>query len=90
MFLNVANSTDSRNINITVYEDENMLFEETVNVLHKIAWFRQVLFDNEKTYIVKYSSYDRHNQTLVESKKIVVDKDYFEHQLPKNGVLTLY
>jgi hypothetical protein len=90
VFLNVANSTDSRNINITVYEDENMLFEETVNVLHKIAWFRQVLFDNEKTYIVKYSSYDRHNQTLVESKKIVVDKDYFEHQLPKNGVLTLY
>ena len=90
VFLNVANSTDSRNINITVYEDENMLFEETVNVLHKIAWFRQVLFDNEKTYIVRYSSYDRHNQTLVESKKIVVDKDYFEHQLPKNGVLTLY
>jgi glycosyltransferase involved in cell wall biosynthesis len=90
VFLNVANSTDSRNINITVYEDENMLFEEIVNVLHKIAWFRQVLFDNEKTYTVKYSSYDRHNQTLVESKKIVVGKDYFEHQLPKNGVLTLY
>jgi hypothetical protein len=89
VFLNIANSTDSRNINITVYEDENMLFEETVNVLHKIAWFRQVLFDNEKTYTVKYSSYDRHNQTLVESKKIVVDKDYFEYQLPKNGVLTL-
>ena len=90
VFLNIANSTDSRNINITVYEDENMLFEEIVNVLHKIAWFRQVLFDNEKTYTVRYSSYDRHNQTLVESKKIVVDKDYFEHQLPKNGVLTLY
>ena len=89
VFVNVANSVDSRDINITVYENDEILFEEVITVLHKIAWFRQVIFDNEKTYTVKYSSYDRHNQTLVESKKIVLDKDYFEHQLPKNGVLTL-
>ena len=89
VFVNVANSVDSRDINITVYENDEILFEEVITVLHKIAWFRQVIFDNEKTYTVKYSSYDRHNQTLVESKKIVVDKDYFEYQLPKNGVLAL-
>jgi glycosyltransferase involved in cell wall biosynthesis len=89
VFLNVANSTDSRNINITVYEDENILFEETVNVLHKIAWFRQVMFDPKKTYTVVYSSYDIHDQTQIENKKIIVDEYYIENQLPKNGVLTL-
>jgi glycosyltransferase involved in cell wall biosynthesis len=90
VFLNVANSTDSRNINITVYEDENILFEETVNVLHKIAWFRQVMFDPKKIYTVVYSSYDIHDQTQIENKKIIVDEYYIENQLPKNGVLTLY
>ena len=89
VFLNVANSTDSRNINITVYEDKNILFEETVNVLHKIAWFRQVMFDLKKTYTVVYSSYDTHNQTQIENKKIIIDEYYIENQLPKNGVLTL-
>ncbi len=89
VFLNIANSTDSRNINITVYEDKNILFEETVNVLHKIAWFRQVMFDLKKTYTVVYSSYDTHNQTQIENKKIIIDEYYIENQLPKNGVLTL-
>ena len=30
------------------------------------------------------------NQALVEEKKIIIDKEYFENQLSKNGVLTLY
>jgi glycosyltransferase involved in cell wall biosynthesis len=89
VFINVANSVDSRDINIAVYENNEMLFEEVITVLHKIAWFRQVVFDNEKTYTVEYSSYDRHNQTLVENKKIIVDKYYIENKLPKNGILTL-
>jgi hypothetical protein len=34
-------------------------------------------------------AFDRYNQALVEEKKIIIDKEYFENQLPKNGVLTL-
>jgi hypothetical protein len=34
-------------------------------------------------------AFDRYNQNLVESKQIIIDKQYFENQLPKNGLLTL-
>jgi glycosyltransferase involved in cell wall biosynthesis len=89
VFLNVSNSTDNRDIEIAVYEDDNMLFDETVKVTHKISWFRQVTFNPEKTYKVYYAAFDRYNQALVEEKKIIIDKEYFENQLPKNGYLTL-
>jgi hypothetical protein len=89
VFLNVSNSTDNRDIEIAVYEDDKMLFDETVKVTHKLSWFRQVTFNSEKTYKIYYIAFDRYNQALVEEKKIIIDKEYFENQLPKNGVLTL-
>jgi hypothetical protein len=89
VFLSIANSTDNRDIEIAVYEDDNMLFDETVKVTHKLSWFRQVTFNPEKTYKIYYSAFDRYNQALVEEKKIIIDKEYFENQLSKNGVLTL-
>ncbi len=89
VFLSVANSTDNRDIEIAVYEDDKMLFDETVKVTHKLSWFRQVTFNPEKIYKIYYMAFDRYNQALVEEKKIIIDKEYFENQLPKNGVLTL-
>ena len=89
IFLSVANSTDSRDIQIIVYEDDNLLFDETVKVTHKVSWFRQVFFNSKKTYKIHYSAFDRHDQTLVETKNIIVDKQYIQNQLPKNGYLTL-
>ena len=89
VFLNVSNSTDNRDIEIAVYEDDNMLFDETVKVTHKLSWFRQVTFNPEKTYKIYYSAFDRYNQALVEEKKIIINKEYFENQLSKNGYLTL-
>lgn len=89
VFLNVSNSVDNRDIKITVYEDNEMLFDELVEVTHKIAWFRQVQFDANKIYTVHYNSYDKHDQTLVKTKKIIVDTQYIKYQLPKNGFLTL-
>ena len=89
VFLSVANSIDNRDIEIAVYEDDKMLFDETVKVTHKLSWFRQVTFDPEKTYKVYYMAFDRYNQELIEEKKIIVNKEYFENQLPKNGFLTL-
>jgi glycosyltransferase involved in cell wall biosynthesis len=89
VFLNISNSVDSRDIKITVYEDNEILFDELVEVTHKIAWFRQVHFDMSKIYTVYYNAYDKHNQTLVKTKKIIVDTQYIKYQLPKNGILTL-
>ena len=89
IFLSVANSVDSRDIEIAVYEDDKMLFDETVKVTHKLSWFRQVAFNQEKTYKVYYMAFDRYNQALVEEKKIIINKEYFENQLSKNGSLTL-
>ena len=89
VFLSVANLIDNRDIEIAVYEDDKMLFNETVKVTHKLSWFRQVVFNPEKTYKVYYSAFDRYNQNLVETKKIIINKEYFENQLPKNGFLTL-
>jgi hypothetical protein len=89
IFLSVANSIDNRDIEIVVYKDDKMLFDETVKVTHKLSWFRQVTFDPEKTYKVYYMAFDRYNQELIEEKKIIVNKEYFENQLPKNGFLTL-
>jgi hypothetical protein len=89
VFLSVANLIDSRDIDITVYEDDQMLFDETVKVVNKVSWFRQVFFDPEKTYKIYYTAYDRYDQSTVESKKIIIDKEYFEINLPKNGFLTL-
>jgi hypothetical protein len=89
VFLSISNSTDSRDINITVYEDDEILFDETVNVVNKLSWFRQVVFNPKKIYSVHYNAYDRHDQSLVENKKIIVDEEYFEINLPKNGFLTL-
>jgi glycosyltransferase involved in cell wall biosynthesis len=89
VFLSITNSTDNRDIEIAVYEDDKMLFDETVKVTHRLSWFRQVTFDPEKVYKVYYMAFDRYNQALVEEKKIIIDKEYFENQLSKNGVLTL-
>jgi hypothetical protein len=89
VFLSVANSVDSRDIYITVHEDDQMLFDEMVKVINKVSWFRQVVFNPEKIYKVHYESYDRYDQSLVENKKIIIDKEYFEINLPKNGFLTL-
>ena len=89
VFLSVANSIDNRDIEIAVYEDDKILFDETVKVTHKLSWFRQVIFNPEKTYKIYYMAFDRYNQELVEEKKIIVNKEYFENQLPKNGLLTL-
>ena len=89
VFLNIANSVDSRDIDITVYEDDQMLFDETVKVVNKISWFRQVIFNPKKIYKVYYTAYDRYDQSTVESKKIIVDKEYFDNILPNNGILTL-
>jgi glycosyltransferase involved in cell wall biosynthesis len=89
VFLSVANSIDNRDIEIAVYEDDKILFDETVKVTHKLSWFRQVTFNPEKTYKIYYMAFDRYNQELVEEKKIIVNKEYFENQLPKNGLLTL-
>jgi hypothetical protein len=89
VFLNISNSVDSRDIKITVHEDNEILFDELVEVTHKIAWFIQVQFNANKTYTVHYNAYDKHNQTLIKTKKIVVDTQYIKYQLPKNGLLTL-
>jgi hypothetical protein len=89
VFLSVANSVDSRDIDITVYEDDQMLFDETVKVVNRVSWFRQVIFNPEKIYKIYYTAYDRYDQSTVESKKIIIDKEYFEINLPKNGFLTL-
>ena len=89
VFLSVANSTDNRDIQITVYEDSRILFDETVKVTHRLSWFRQVLFNPDKTYKIHYKAFDRYNQDLIEQKEITVDEYYFKNQLPKNGYLTL-
>ena len=89
VFLNVSNLTDSRDIIIDVYEDEERLLTETIQIKYKVSWFRQVVFNPEKTYRVHYHSYDRHTKALVESKEVVVDSIYFDNQLVKNGFLTL-
>jgi hypothetical protein len=89
VFLSVANSTDNRDIQITVYEDNRILFDETVKVTHRLSWFRQVLFNPDKTYKIHYKAFDRYNQDLIEQKEITVDEYYFKNQLPKNGYLTL-
>jgi glycosyltransferase involved in cell wall biosynthesis len=89
VFLSITNSTDNRDIQIAVYEDDKVLFDETVKVTHRLSWFRQVTFNPDKTYKIYYMAFDRYNQELIEEKKIIVNKEYFENQLPKNGLLTL-
>ena len=89
VFLNVSNLTDSRDIIIDVYEDEERLLTETIQIKYKVSWFRQVVFNPEKTYRIHYHSYDRYTKALVESKEVVVDSIYFDNQLVKNGFLTL-
>ena len=66
-----------------------MLFDETVKVVNKVSWFRQVIFNPKKIYKVYYTAYDRYDQSTVESKKIIIDKEYFNNILPNNGILTL-
>lgn len=89
VFLSISNSTDSRDIEIIVYEDDLILFNEVIKVLGKVSWFRQVMFNPEKTYKIYYTAFDSCDQSIVEDKKIIIDKEYFQNQLPKNGLLTL-
>ena len=89
IFLSIANSTDNRNIYISVFEDDNLLSNDALEITSKVSWFIQVFYDIEKTYTIKYKSYDRHNENLIEEKQIVVDRHYIENQLALNGYLTL-
>ena len=89
IFLSIANSTDNRNIKIQVLEDDKVFSNDTLEILNKVSWFIQVFYNVEKTYTIKYESYDRSNNNLIEEKQIIVDKKYIEEQLPLNGYLTL-
>jgi hypothetical protein len=72
-----------------VFEDDNLLSNDALEITSKVSWFIQVFYDIEKTYTIKYKSYDRHNENLIEEKQIVVDRHYIENQLTLNGYLTL-
>jgi hypothetical protein len=89
IFLSIANSTDNRNIKIQILEDDKVLSEDVLEIVSKVSWFIQIFHNIEKTYTIKYESYDRSTGNLIEEKQIVVDKKYIEQQLPLNGYLTL-
>ena len=89
IFLNTANSQDNRNIIITVYEEHEILFKESIEINRKVSWFRQIFYSPNKTYIIKYQSYDLYDNSLIEEKEIKVDIEYIKSYLPLNGYLTL-
>ena len=74
---------------VSEHYDDEWETSNYVEILNKVSWFIQVSYKIEKTYTIKYESYDRSNNNLIEEKQIIVDKKYIEEQLSLNGYLTL-
>jgi hypothetical protein len=89
VFLHVNNFQDSRVINITITENDNLISDDNINFTNKMSWFKQISSNIENTYEIKYKSFDEINGSLIETKVIKIDKDYFENKINQNGLLIL-
>jgi hypothetical protein len=54
-----------------------------------MSWFKQIFSNIENIYEIKYKSFDEINGSLIETKVIKIDKDYFENKINQNGLLIL-
>jgi glycosyltransferase involved in cell wall biosynthesis len=89
VFLHVNNFQDSRVINITITENDNLISDDNINFTNKMSWFKQIFSNIENIYEIKYKSFDEINGSLIETKVIKIDKDYFENKINQNGLLIL-
>jgi hypothetical protein len=81
-----SNEVDSRNLVVSAIEEGQEIFNETINITSKFAWYRLHQI-NDKELIINFEFYDAHNNKFLSKKTIVVNKDYIDNKLQTNGLL---
>ena len=81
-----ANNEDDRIIKLFVIKNNNKTLLKEYHVVNS-SWFYETL-DKEEC-ILLFESYDPKTNNLIETKKIVVDRNYLDNTLPNNGNFTL-
>jgi len=84
-FVQISNNNDSRFINYTLIKNGVIINEAKFEVKSKFYTYDLVQFDFESTYIVKWDLYDLDTKEFIESKEVIVDNNYYNNELEKNG-----
>ena len=86
IFYQNSNEVDSRILVINAFENDNEIFNETVNINSKFAWYRLYHFIGQEVTI-NFNFYDAHDNKFLNKKTIIVNQDYIDNKLQLNGFL---
>ena len=84
-FVQISNNNDSRFIKYILTKNGEVINEAEFEVRSKFYVYDLVQFDFESTYVVKWDLYDLDTKEFIESKEIVIDNNYYNNELERNG-----
>ena len=86
IFLKTSNKKDNRIFNLKIYEGENLIEEEKYEIT---TYFSSYKILPESKYRLVLEIYDINSNKIIEVKEIIIDQNYLENILPKNGKFAL-
>ena len=89
-YIQVSNSNDSRLIKYSLYKNNELVKEVNHEVTGKLFYHDLVEFEENDSFEVKFESYDLDTNVYLDSKIIIVDKDYRNNKISKNGLFEFF
>jgi len=84
-FVQISNNNDSRFIKYTLTKDNTVINEAEFEVRSKFYVYDLVQFNFGSIYNVKWDLYDLDTKEFIETKEIIIDDNYYNNELEKNG-----
>jgi len=83
-----SNAFDTRKVIVSAESNNELIFEETLDVSRNFSWYRTE-FRSQEDVLIKFKSIDIKTNKIIQQKEILLNQDYFDNQLYKNGLFTI-
>ena len=90
-YIQSTNSTDSRTIDYKVHKNNELIYEETLEVKGNLRYHHFIEYDLDgSVYKLSFDSYDINTGKHLDYKEITINDDYIKNSLKHNGLFTIY
>ena len=89
-FVQISNSNDSRLLKYTLEKNGNIVNEAEFEITSKFHVYDIVKFSKGDVFNVTWDTYDLATNIQLDSKTVIVDDNYRENQISKNGLFEWY
>ena len=89
-FVQISNSNDSRFLKYTLEKNGEVINELTFEITSKFHTYDIIKYSHNDIFKVKWEVYDLDTNIHLDTKEIVVDYNYRENQISKNGLFEWY